>query len=83
MISWSEPYPTEPISSIHRHSGPLCQEIGCMVNIDKSELGPKEVVNFVGYQFDLREGKVKLNVEHWQTLNLKIKKLLTNPISRV
>ena len=30
----------------------LCQELGWLVNKEKSELAPKQVFNFVGYQFD-------------------------------
>ena len=35
----------------------LCRELGWLVNEEKSELEPKQVFNFIGYQFDLREGK--------------------------
>ena len=31
----------------------LCQELGWLVNKDKPELEPKQVFNFLGYQFDL------------------------------
>ena len=37
----------------------LCRELGWLVNKKKSELDPKQVFNFVGYQFDLKEGKVR------------------------
>ena len=37
----------------------LCRELGWLVNEDKSELEPKQVFNFVGYQFDLKEGRVR------------------------
>ena len=37
----------------------LCQDLGWLVNIEKSELVPKQVFDFVGYQFDLRGGKVR------------------------
>ena len=37
----------------------LCRELGWLVNKEKSELDPKQVFNFVGYQFDLEEGKVR------------------------
>ena len=30
----------------------ICQELGWLVNLEKSELEPKQVFNFVGYQFD-------------------------------
>ena len=42
----------------------LCRELGWLVNKEKSELDPKQVFNFVGYQFDLREGKVRPTPEH-------------------
>ena len=41
----------------------LCQELGWLVNKEKSELVPKQVFNFVGYQFDLKEGKVRPTAE--------------------
>ena len=31
----------------------MCQNLGWLVNLEKSELEPKQVFNFVGYQFDL------------------------------
>ena len=34
------------------------QELGWLVNLEKSELEPKKVFDFVGYQFDLRCGWV-------------------------
>ena len=34
----------------------LCRELGWLVNQEKSELDPKQVFNFIGYQFDLRKG---------------------------
>ena len=37
---------------------PLCQELCWLVNREKSELDPKQVFNFVGYQIDLNEGRV-------------------------
>ena len=42
------------------------------MNEEKSELVRKQVFNFIGYQFDLREGKVKPTPERWQTLTDKI-----------
>ena len=36
----------------------MCQDKCWPVNLDKSELEPKQVFNFVGYQFDLRSGRV-------------------------
>ena len=37
----------------------MCQDLGWLVNTEKSELEPKQVFNFVGYQFDLRSGRVR------------------------
>ena len=45
----------------------LCRELGWLVNKEKSELDPKQVFNFVGYQFDLKEGKVRPTPDRWQT----------------
>ena len=36
----------------------MCQQLGWLVNLDKSELEPKQDFDFVGYQFDLRSGQV-------------------------
>ena len=35
----------------------MCQDLGWLVNLEKSELEPKQVFDFVGYQFDLRSGR--------------------------
>ena len=59
----------------------LCQELGWLVNKEKSELDPKQVFNFVGYQFDLKEGKVRPTLEHWQALINKIQTILSSPVS--
>ena len=39
----------------------LCQDLGWLLNREKSELVPKQV--FIGYQFDLKEGKVRPTLE--------------------
>ena len=57
----------------------LCQDLGWLVNKEKSELVPKQVFDFVGYQFDLKQGKVRPTLERWQNLSLKIRSLLTRP----
>ena len=36
----------------------LCQGLGWLVNMQKSELVPQQVFNFVGYRFDLLTGRV-------------------------
>ena len=37
----------------------MCQDLGWLVNLEKSELESKQVFDFVGYQFDLRSGRVR------------------------
>ena len=48
-----------------------------------SELVPKQVFNFVGYQFDLKEGKVRPTPERWQALTDKIQSILSGPVCPV
>ena len=61
----------------------LCQELGWLVNKEKSELVPKQVFNFVGYQFALKEGKVRPTEERWQALTHKIRSILSDPLCPV
>ena len=58
----------------------ICQDLGWFVNVEKSELEPKQVFNFVGYQFDLRSGRVRPTPDQWQTLQEKILTLLSLPV---
>ena len=57
----------------------LCQDLGWLVNLEKSELEPKQVFDFVGYQFDLRSGRVRPTPDRWQILQAKIQILLSLP----
>ena len=57
----------------------LCQELGWLVNKEKSALDLKQVFKFVGYQFDLREGKVRPIPELCQALTDKIQLILSGP----
>ena len=61
----------------------LCHDLGWVVNMEKSELDPKQVFEFVGYQFDLKEGKVRPTLDLWQTLTTKIRELLSGPATQV
>ena len=49
----------------------ICQDLGWLVNLEKSELEPKQVFDFVGYQFDLRSGRVPPTPDRWQSLQDK------------
>ena len=57
----------------------MCQDLGWLVNLEKSELEPKQVFDFVGYQFDLRSGRVRPTPDLWQSLQDKIQVLLSLP----
>ena len=61
----------------------LCQEVGWVVNIQKSELIPKQVFDFVGYQYNLVQGVVRPTTERWHVLNQKIRSLLVAPFCTV
>ena len=49
------------------------------MNLEKSELEPKQIFDFVGYQFDLRAGRVWPTPDHWQNLQDKILEILSLP----
>ena len=57
----------------------MCHELGWLVNMEKSELEPKQIFDFVGYQFDLRTGRVRPTMDRWQNLQVKIQALLLLP----
>ena len=57
----------------------MCQDLGWLVNLEKSGLEPKQVFDFVGYQFDLRSGRVRPTPDRWQSLQDKIQVLLLLP----
>ena len=61
----------------------LCQELGWMVNMQKSELEPQQVFDFVGYQYDLLNGVVRPTQNRWEALQQKITVLLQNRSCRV
>ena len=55
----------------------MCQQLGWVVNFEKSELEPKQIFNFVGYQFDHRDGRGRPTLDRWQSLQEKIQALLS------
>ena len=57
----------------------LCQDLDWLVKVEKSELEPKQVFNFVGYQFDPRTGRIRPTPDRWQNLQEKIQSLLLLP----
>ena len=62
----------------------LCRELDWLVNKEKSELDPKQIFNFVGYQFDLKEGRVRPTPECWQALTvISVWSILSSPAAHV
>ena len=57
----------------------LCQELGWLVNLEKSELEHKQIFDCVGYQFDLRAGRVRPTPDRWQNLQDKVSEILSLP----
>ena len=57
----------------------ICQELGWLVNLEKPELEPKQIFDFVGYQFDFRAGWVRPTPDRWQNLQDKILGMLSLP----
>ena len=55
----------------------ICQKLGWMVNFEKSELDPKDIFDFVDYQFNLRDGWVRPTPDRSQTLQKKLLELLS------
>ena len=43
----------------------------------KVGIEPKQIFNFVSYQFDLQSGRVRLTLDRWQNLQEKIRELLS------
>ena len=62
-----------------QHLVKICQDLGWLVNLDKSELEPKQIFDFVGYQFDLKVGRVWPTPDRWQSLQEKILEILDQP----
>ena len=61
----------------------LCQELGWVVNLQKSELEPKQVFEFVGYQCDLSHGLVKPTQNRWESILQKVQSIMASPKCRV
>ena len=57
----------------------LCQRLGWIVNLEKSELEPKQIFDFVGYQFDLKAGRVRPTQDRWKHLQDKLLEILSLP----
>ena len=56
----------------------LCQQMGCVINWNKSELNPTQQLDFVGVHFDLLEGTVQPATEKMDRLMTKVSPSLRN-----
>ena len=61
----------------------LCQELGWIVNLPKSELEPKQTFEFVGYKYDLFQGLVLPTQNRWESILQKLESILSKPSCRV
>ena len=68
------------LSPAYSRSGEnMPRNMGWLVNLEKSELEPNQIFDFVGYQFDLRAGRVRPTPDRWQNLQDKILEILSLP----
>ena len=56
----------------------LCQNLGWLVNLEKSELEPKQVFDLVGYMFDLRSSRADRHLTGGKPFNRKPKNFSTD-----
>ena len=61
----------------------LCKELGWIVNLQKSELEPKQIFEFVGYKYDLSQGLVLPTQNRWEAILQKLESILSKPGCRV
>ena len=84
LDDWLIRAPTKEFCHQGTHSlHALCQELGWVVNLQKSELEPKQVFEFVGYQYNLLHGLVKPTQYCWESILQKMESVLSNPTCRV
>ena len=57
----------------------MCQQLGWLMNLEKSELEPKQDFDFVGYQFDFRSDRFRPTLDRWQNPQETMFKLLSLP----
>ena len=57
----------------------LCQKLGWIVNLQKSELEPKQIFEFVGYKYDLSQGLVLPTQNRWESILQKLESILSKP----
>ena len=63
---------------LDRDSTLLCQQAGCLINLNKSELNLTQRFEFVGVHFDLQQGLVCPATEKMDRLMSKVSQFLNN-----
>ena len=61
----------------------LCRQLGWVVNLQKSELEPKQIFEFVGYKYDLSQGLVQPTQNRWESILQKVESILSKQSCRV
>ena len=51
----------------------MCQQLGWLMNLEKSELEPKQDCDFVGYQFVFGSDRFRPTLDWWQSLQETVK----------
>ena len=59
-------------SACHQTTQTLVTQMGWIVNMEKSELVPQQIFDFVGYRYDLSSGKVCPTQHRWEALTCKV-----------
>ena len=70
--------------TVHVHTQVLLfvlYHLGWIVNMEKSDLVPKQTFQHLSYQFFLEQGKVAPTEERWEKIQTKILQFLEHPIS--
>ena len=79
LLPYTNTGTVQEISEISESLVRICPKLGWLVNLEKSELVPKQIFDFVGYQFDLRAGRVRPTPDRWQNLQDKIFEIMSLP----
>ena len=61
----------------------LCQDLGWVINLSKSELELKKTFDYVGYQYNLLHGLVRPTKNRWESLQQKLVSVLPKLTCRV
>ena len=83
LDDWLIRAPTKESCHQGTRSLALCQELGWVVNLQKSKLEPKQTFEFVGYRYDLSQGLVQLTQNRWESILQKVESILSKPTCQV